>query len=141
MTTPPPTTGTPTASLVWRLAVTREDAEGVAVFAVKGRLGTVSSGALVEALTRAVNEGSHRVVVDLSGVDYLSSAGLLALHALLGRFVAAGGELALCGLTVPVRTSFELSGLLADFIEAPSREIAISRLSGHPTPFSLSSRE
>lgn len=100
------------------------------MFAVQGRLGTLSSGELVETLAKAVNGGDRRVVVDLAGVDYLSSAGLLALHALLGRFIAAGGELALCGLTVPVRTSFELSGLLPDFVEEPSRELAIARVSG-----------
>lgn len=124
----PATDGKTTTGLVWPLTVERSDHEGVAVFVVSGRLGTLSSGELIETLAGAVAAGEHRIVVDLSGVDYLSSAGLLALHALLGRFVAAGGELALCGLTVPVRTSFDLSGLLPDFIEEPSRELAVSRL-------------
>jgi len=122
------TGGTPASRLVWPLTIARSDHEGVAVFVVSGRLGTLSSGEFIETLAGAVAAGEHRIVVDLSGVDYLSSAGLLALHALLGRFVAVGGELALCGLTVPVRTSFDLSGLLPDFIEEPSRELAVSRL-------------
>jgi anti-anti-sigma factor len=124
------TDGKAASRLVWPLTVERSDHEGIAVFVVSGRLGTLSSGELIETLARAVAAGEHRIVVDLSGVDYLSSAGLLALHALLGRFVSAGGELALCGLTVPVRTSFDLSGLLSDFIEEPSRELAVARLSG-----------
>ena len=128
MPTPPETTVKPTGKLVWPLTIARDDHQGVAVFVVAGRLGTLSSGELVETLANAVNAGERRVVLDLAGVDYVSSAGLLALHALLGRFAVVRGELALCGLSVPVRTSFELSGLLPDFAEEPSRDLAIARV-------------
>ncbi len=53
-------------------------------------------------------------------MDYLSSAGLLALEAILGRLHMVNGEMVLCGLSEPVRMAFELSGLLAQFREAPS---------------------
>lgn len=133
MATPGPTPAKAAAPLVWPLKITRDDRDGAAVFVVSGRLGTLSSGELVEALAKAVDAGDRRVVVDLAGVDYVSSAGLLALHALLGRFAVAGGELALCGLSVPVRTSFELSGLLSDFVEEPSRDLAIAHVTGRGT--------
>ena len=44
-----------------------------------------------------------RVIIDLSKVDYVSSAGLLALDAAAGRMHTAAGLLVLCGLTEPVR--------------------------------------
>lgn len=51
-------------------------------------------------------------MVDLSGVDYVSSAAVLALDALASRLTAGGGSLVLCGLTEPVRYVCELAGLL-----------------------------
>jgi anti-anti-sigma factor len=61
-------------------------------------------------------------------VDYISSAGLLALDAIAGRVHQAGGDLVLCGLVEPVRLAFDLSGLLPHFAVEPSRDLAIRRL-------------
>jgi anti-anti-sigma factor len=116
----------PSTTLRWQLTVAREDHHGIAVFAVSGRLGTLSAGDLIEVLAGAIATGTRRIVLDLSGVDYLSSAGLLALDAILGRLHMADGELVLCGLTEPVRIAFELSGLLTQFKETPSRADALA---------------
>ena len=110
----------PTAPLRWRLTITRHDRDGMAVFVAEGRIGTLSAGDLIEALASAIAAGARRIALDLSGVDYLSSAGLLALEAILGRLLMVNGEMVLCGLSEPVRMAFELSGLLAQFREAPS---------------------
>jgi anti-anti-sigma factor len=64
-------------------------------------------------------------------VDYISSAGLLALEAVSGRVQQADGELVLCGLIEPVRLAFDLAGLLPHFAVEPSRELALTRLAGH----------
>lgn len=116
----------PSTALRWQLTVSREDHHGIAVFAAKGRLGTLSAGDLLEVLAGAIATGTRRIVLDLSGVDYVSSAGLLALDAILGRLHMVDGELVLCGLTEPVRIAFELSGLLTHFNETPSRADALA---------------
>ncbi len=101
------------------------------MFAPAGRLGTLSSGDLIEALIAAVNGGARLVIVDLAAVDYVSSAGLLALDAVSGRVQAAGGELVLCGLVEPVRLAFDLAGLLPHFAITPSRDLALAQLAGN----------
>ncbi len=81
----------------------------------------------------AIDAGERRVVVDLSGVDYASSAGLLALDAIAGRIHVAGGTLVLCGLAEPVRLVLDLAGLLPHFtIEASAAEgvAKLQRVSG-----------
>jgi stage II sporulation protein AA (anti-sigma F factor antagonist) len=118
----------PTPVLTWSLRIDRMVVGEVHVFAPAGRLGTLSSGGLIEALVGAINGGARLVLVDLSGVDYISSAGLLALDAASGRVHAAGGELALCGLVEPVRLAFDLAGLLPHFTITPSRDPALARL-------------
>jgi anti-anti-sigma factor len=118
----------PTPVLTWSLRIDRATVGDVHVFAAAGRLGTLSSGDLIERLMEAIKSGARRVVVDLTAVDYISSAGLLALDAIAGRVHQAGGDLVLCGLVEPVRLAFDLSGLLPHFAVEPSRDLAIRRL-------------
>jgi anti-anti-sigma factor len=124
------------SALRWQLTVAREDHGAVVVFLVRGRLGTLSAGDLIEALAGSIACGARRIVLDLSGVDYLSSAGLLALDAVLGRLHMVDGELVICGITEPVRIAFELSGLLAHFREAPSSADALALLDQNALPAS-----
>jgi stage II sporulation protein AA (anti-sigma F factor antagonist) len=124
------------ARLRWHLQISREERDGVSVFTVRGRLGTLSSGDLIETLAGAIRAGARRFVIDLSDVDYVSSAGLLALQAVWGRLLVADGDMVLCGLTEPVRTALELAGLLDQFTEVPSRQDALARLAGPTAPAS-----
>ena len=118
----------PLAARTWRFSLERSIQGDVLIVAVAGRVGTRSSGALIESLVGAIGEGHRRIVVDLGDVDYVSSAGLLALDAVAGRMHYAAGHLALCGLSEPVTLAFELSGLLEHFVIEPSREDAVVRV-------------
>jgi anti-anti-sigma factor len=123
----------PTPVLTWSLQIDRTVLGEVHVFAPAGRLGTLSSGDLVEALVGAITDGARLVLVDLAGVDYISSAGLLALDAVSGRVQAANGALVLCGLVEPVRLAFDLAGLLPHFAVAPARDLALAQLAAANT--------
>ena len=52
------------------------------------------------------------MVIDLSGVDYLSSAALKVFKALADRLSEKGGRLRLRAPSVAARLALELSGLL-----------------------------
>jgi anti-anti-sigma factor len=114
--------------LVWPLSIHAERCDGVLVLAPCGRLGTVSAGDLIEVIVDALGAGERLLVVDLAGVDYISSAGLLALDAVLGRLHQAGGQLVLASLSEPVRLACDFAGLLPHFDVEPAREAAIERL-------------
>jgi stage II sporulation protein AA (anti-sigma F factor antagonist) len=114
--------------MTWHLRVTRTSVDGICFLRLDGRLGTAASGELIERVVAAINEGERRLLVDLSGVDYASSAGLLALDAIAGRTYVAGGTLVLCGLTEPVRWVMELAGLLPQFTIEPTAVDALARL-------------
>ena len=51
----------PSAHLRWPLTIVREDVGGVAVFVASGRLGTLTSGDLIEALATAIQDGARRL--------------------------------------------------------------------------------
>jgi stage II sporulation protein AA (anti-sigma F factor antagonist) len=116
----------------WRLVIQQTVRDGALIVSPAGRLGRFGSGDLIEALVAAMAEGHRKIVLDLSGVDYLSSAGLFALEMVLGRMHQEGGELALCGVTEPVRLALDLAGLLAHVAVDRSADEAVARLSAGP---------
>ncbi len=131
----------PTPALTWSLHIDRTVVGEVHVFAPVGRLGTLSSGDLIEALVGAIKDGARLLLVDLAAVDYISSAGLLALDAVSGRVQAVSGELVLCRLVEPVRLAFDLAGLLPHFAIEPSRDLALARFAaGNTSPSGNTSR-
>jgi anti-anti-sigma factor len=129
--------------LVWPLSIQVEQARGVTIVLPRGRLGTLTSGELIQALVDVIRGGSRRLILDLEGVDYISSAGLLALDAVLGRAHVSQAQLVLCGITEPVRVAFDLAGLLDHFLVVNTRAEAVLLVEGHgpSEPDGLSSCE
>ena len=76
-----------------------------------GRVGFGSAATLVTAVADAVARGDRNLVLDLTAVDYVSSAGLNALEAAADRCAQADGSLVLRAVTEPVRLALELGGL------------------------------
>jgi len=107
----------------------------VLVLSLAGRLGAASAVRVDAAVAEAVGRGDARLVIDLAGVDYVSSAGLHALAAAAGLCARARGALALCGLADPVRIAWDLGGLRPDLPIGPSRDQAIALVTiSSPTP-------
>ena len=96
--------------LRWSLQIATSERSGVHLLVLTGRLGSTTAESLREALDRPGFGANSRVLVDLSGVDYVSSAGLQVLERAAERARATGGRVVVCGLQEPVRVSFEVSG-------------------------------
>ena len=116
----------------WRLTIGQDTRGGILVLSVGGRLGSESSGRLLEALAAALRAGERQILVDLQGVDYVSSAGIRALAAAAARVHAAGGRLVLCAVTEPVRIVLAMGGLLADVPAEPTLDAGVGRLLSSP---------
>lgn len=85
--------------------------EDIAVIRPDGRLNMVAAPELRDTVTRAVQSGRPRVVVDLSGVDFMDSSGLGALIASLKTARQAGGDLRLAGVGEQVALVLQLSNV------------------------------
>lgn len=79
-------------------------------------------------LSGAIDVGDHEIVVDLSSVEYISSAGLRALLAALKRLKALGGTMVLCSLHPYVKEVFDMTGFSRIFTMCSSREEALQSL-------------
>jgi anti-anti-sigma factor len=82
----------------------------VVLIIARGRLDGRSSEEFNAQLTQSVITVEPRLVVDLSGIEFLSSAGLRVLLAASKRIKAASGMLALCSIQAPIREILEITG-------------------------------
>ncbi|MBF0284819.1 MAG: STAS domain-containing protein [Magnetococcales bacterium] len=90
-----------------------ESRQGAAlVLRLTGRLDGGGSGALEALLLERIAQGVGEIVVDFTGVDYISSAGLRVLLMGAKRVKPSGGRLALSGMVESIREVFEVSGFL-----------------------------
>lgn len=101
---------------------------GVNVLAPSGRIDTTTVAALEATLTPLLAAPQPRIVVDFSGVEYISSAGLRVLLVAARRVQGARGALALCGMGDAVRQVFQLAGFIPLFTIRDTRETAVGEL-------------
>lgn len=113
------------------MQIHEEKASGTLVVAPSGRLDSVTSGELERVVVARLDLGERRLVLDLAGVEYVSSAGLRVLLMAAKRLKEPPAALVLCGLGPPVRTVLGLAGFLPLFAIEPDRAAALARL-GRP---------
>ena len=106
-----------------------KDGRGL-VIAPEGRVDSASSSELERLVVSRIEAGEKRLVLDLSGVEYISSAGLRVLLMAAKRLKGPPGGLVLCGIGPSVRTVLELAGFLPLFAVEARREEALARLGG-----------
>ena len=86
---------------------------------VNGRLDTMTAPEFDRYAQAELGQENGQVVLDLHGLDYVSSAGLRALLGLTKLVEANGGKMSICGLRGEVQKVFELSGFIRIFAVCP----------------------
>ena len=92
-------------------AINVESFKRVDVVTVTGRIDSSNASELDTALQSLLNNNRHNIVVDLSNVNYMSSAGLRAIVSALRETKRSGGDLRLAMPSERVIEVLELSGL------------------------------
>lgn len=104
----------------------REEANNVLVVDVVGDLDARSAGDLKATLNEKIESGASLVLVNLSEVPYMDSAGLGVLVSGLKNANRQNGDLRLWGLQPDVRNIFELTRLNKVFQIFDSEQEALS---------------
>jgi anti-sigma B factor antagonist len=99
--------------------------DGWTVVTVFGELDVASAPTLRERLIDLVSGGSHLLVLDLEGLDFLDSTGLGAIISALKRARTNGGDLRLVCTQSRIRRLFEITALDKAFPLFPSLDDAI----------------
>jgi anti-anti-sigma factor len=105
---------------------TVEQVGQVALVRVTGSVDGLTADALQTTLREQLDAGSSRVVADLSGVDYTSSAGLRTLLATMKLARQNGGDLRLAAVQPAVLRVLDLSGFTTILKLYPDAAAAIA---------------
>ena len=103
-----------------------EQAGPILVVILKGRLDAVEQNAIRDTVSKEIEtSGTKGIVFDLSGLDYVSSAGFRAFF-LLGRpMQRLGGALAVCALQPSVQRIFDIAQFQTAYPVCATRDEAL----------------
>lgn len=97
------------------MRITQNLGNGLVNVKVEGRLDATSSIEAQKELERILDADSSKMLVDLSGLEYISSAGLRVLLVVAKKMQQKGGKIVLAALTPNVKEVFEISGFSSIF--------------------------
>lgn len=109
------------------MSLTREKNGEILIVSSTGQINSANAAELESRLLEWVDEGDKKWVLDMGGVEYISSAGLRVVLLLAKRLKQQGGHLVLCNLQPHVLEVFDISGFLSILDVADSREAALGR--------------
>ena len=101
---------------------------GVTVLSPWGRLDSDTSPKLGVRLDALAQTGHGRLVLDLGGIDFVSSAGLRVILAAMKKAQAAQGRFALCSLQPAVQEVLEIAGFSSLLSVHPGRGEALEAM-------------
>lgn len=101
---------------------------GIAVVRPVGDVDTATASPLRAAIQEQVTAGARHVVLDLSGVEFMGSAGLALLIAEREAAIAREGELRLAGVPRTAGRALSLTGLTELFDTYPDADAAAADL-------------
>lgn len=84
--------------------------DGVTVLTLNGSIDAITAPEITEFIQAQIAKGNAKLVADLSGVDYTSSAGLRVLLGAIKETRAQSGDLRLAGIQPDVQKVLTLSG-------------------------------
>ncbi|MEW6096868.1 MAG: STAS domain-containing protein [bacterium] len=91
------------------------DIQEVSVVSVSGRIDASTAPDLEKELNELISSGRIKVVINFSGVEYISSGGLRVLLATAKELQRKNGVLRLCQLEQNVYKVFKLAGFTTIF--------------------------
>src|SRR6266536_1520969 len=103
----------------------------VLIVGLEGSLDVITSQDAEKAVLEQIDHGEKNFVFDLGKLDYVSSAGIRMILAVLKRLKAVGGNARFCALIKPVKQVFDIAGLSFRVALFPTLQEA---LVGFPPP-------
>ena len=102
--------------------------DGVNVVHIEGRLDLPGADAMEIVMQQRLSAGGQRLVLNLAGVGYISSAGLRFLLILVKKIQSVNGILVLCCLSSNVLNIINMSGFnqLLKICETEEQAVAVA---------------
>lgn len=108
------------------MEATIEHLDPVMVVVISGRLDTATAPAFDAQMAPLLKEPRPHILLDLTAVQYISSAGLRSVLQLVKHAAAHGGRVGIFGASPQISEVIEISGFPALMDVYPDRESAVS---------------
>lgn len=92
---------------------------------LQGKVDATSAPSVEQALVGVIDQGEKKLVIDCSGLDFISSAGLRSLLLAVKKMKSEGGSIGLAALQPHVKEVFDISGFSSLFVIHGSKADAI----------------
>ncbi len=92
-----------------------EKKDGILIFKLSGKLDSVTSTSFSEKIIALVDKGESKIILDLTDMVYISSAGLRVFLMIAKRIKSINGKVILSALQDSVKEVFEMSGFSTIF--------------------------
>ncbi len=102
--------------------------DGVHILTIGGRIDALSVAGVEQVLQDAVLAGERNIVLDMSDVSFINSAGSRVLATVRTRLRVQGGDLRLAALSYKVLRVFQLVGLNKIFPPYATVDMALAGL-------------
>jgi len=102
--------------------------KNVSVVSVTGRMDAVTAPEFEKNLSELMSKGEKKFLVNLAGLEYISSAGLRSILVIAKQSKAGQGEVIFSGLRGPVEEVFKISGFHSIFKVFESEETALKQI-------------
>lgn len=109
--------------------VDRVKSDRLIVFRVHGMLDALTSPELEQEIFKVINEENNRMLINLEGLEYISSAGLRSLMATSRKIDSMSGRFVLCSPSNNVFTTMKNSGFGTFFEWKDTEEEALETFS------------
>ena len=108
------------------MEISTQDMDRASVIKVTGRVDSATAPDLETALKQLVDGSKTKIVLDLTNVEYMSSAGLRAMVSTLKAVKRVNGDLRLASPSSRVEEVLRLAGLTSIFSIYPSQKDAVA---------------
>jgi anti-sigma B factor antagonist len=108
------------------LSIETDHRQGISVVKVKGRVDSETAPELDDALTKLLQENRNQIVLNLQGVDYISSAGLRAVVKAYQAAKKLGGDVHLASVSTPVEVILRTVGMMQMLQMYPTEQEAVT---------------
>jgi len=108
--------------------ITESKTANIVTLSLSGRLDTTTAKAFEDRILAHIDSGERRIAIDLTGLEYISSAGLRVFLLAAKRLDSAQGRIALCALPEPIREVFDIAGFISIFAIYDSHQEALKDL-------------
>jgi anti-anti-sigma factor len=104
-----------------------ESLNNIQIVNIEGRLDTTNSGEFETYMNNILGSGCKNLLLDCSGLSYVSSSGLRVFLVVQKRMASSGGSFSICSLQPTIREIFEISGFTMIFSIFPDKASALAK--------------